>query len=197
MDGWVCAVDRASGAEAWSFKKATPYTSGPTVSGDVVVVGNRGSRLRGLDAATGKVLWTKDYWGSWIESSPAFHDGRGYIGSGDLFLVSCFEPATGTNLWRTYVNGWVFQRPAVTERMVLVGVSGGRRRGESRVRQSTALTALDRATGRILWSWTMPEWPGAFLNGFFAAPVVSDDVVIVGGVDGTLYAFPADSTARN
>jgi len=190
MDGWVCAVDRASGTEAWSLKKATPYTSGPAVSGEIVVAGNRGSRLRGLDAATGKVLWTKDYWGSWIESTPVFRDGRGYIGSGDLFRVSCFEPVTGKNLWRTYVNGWVLERPAITDRTILVGVSGARRRGESRVRQSSALTALDRSTGEILWSWIMPESPGTFLSGFVAAPVAAGEVVLVGGVDGTLYAFP-------
>jgi len=189
MDGWVCAVDRASGAETWSFKKTSAFTSGPAIDGDVVVVGNRGSLLRGLDARTGAELWKQDYWGSWIESTAVFRDDRGYIGSGDLFLVSSFDPKTGKNIWRTHVNGWVIQRPAVTETRVFVGVAGARRRNPALVHQSSALMALARDTGRILWSWPMPEWEGAFLSGFFAAPTVADGIILAGGVDGTLYAF--------
>jgi outer membrane protein assembly factor BamB len=189
MDGWVCAVDRASGAEVWSFKNTTAFTSGPAIDGDIVVVGNRGSMLRALDANTGAELWKQEYWGSWIESTAVFRGDRGYIGSGDLFLVSSFDPKTGKNIWRTHVNGWVIQRPAVTETRVFVGVAGARRRNAALVHQSSALTALARDTGKILWSWPMPEWDGAFLSGFFAAPTVVDGTIILGGVDGTLYAF--------
>lgn len=49
---------------------------------------------------------------------------------------------------------------------------------------------LDRASGRIVWRWEMPEWPGAFANGFIASPTVADNRIVVGGLDGTLYAFP-------
>jgi outer membrane protein assembly factor BamB len=54
-----------------------------------------------LDARTGVELWKQEYWGSWIESTAVFRDDRGYIGSGDLFLVSSFDPKTGKNIWRT------------------------------------------------------------------------------------------------
>lgn len=190
MNGWVVAVDRASGAEAWSLRKTTEYTSGPALLGDIVVVGNRGSLLRAIDANRGTELWKQNYWGSWIESTAVFRDGRGYIGSGDLFVVSCFDPQTGTNLWRTHVNGWVLDRPALTDERVYVGVSAGRRRNAALVHQSSALTALDRRTGTLLWSWPMPEWDGAFLSGFVAGPTVADGLVIAAGIDGSLYAFP-------
>jgi len=190
MDGWVVAVDRASGAERWSSKKTTAYTSGPAIFGDLVVAGNRGSVLRALDANSGAELWKQNYWGSWVESTAVFRDGRGYIGSGDLFVVSCFDPQTGKNLWRTHVNGWVLDRPALTDDRIYVGVSGGRRRNAALVHQSSALTALDRSSGRIVWSWSMPEWDGAFLSGFLAAPGVADGLVIAAGLDGSLYAFP-------
>jgi hypothetical protein len=52
------------------------------------------------------------------------------------------------------------------------------------------LAALARATGKLLWRWPMPEWPGAWTNGFFAPPVVSNSLLVVGGLDGSLYAFP-------
>lgn len=190
MGGWVCAVDRGTGVEAWSFRKASPTTSGPALLDDAVIVGNRGSRFRALDARDGSVRWTTDFGGSWVESTAVFRDGRGYIGSGDLFLVSSFDPPTGKTLWQTHVNGWVLQRVALTEDLVFAAVSGARRRGTTAL-QSTALMALDRASGKIVWSWNMPDWPGAFLLGFVAAPVLAGDTVIAGGIDGSLYAFPA------
>jgi hypothetical protein len=38
----------------------------------------------------------------------------------------------------------------------------------------------------------MPEWPGSWLNGFAAAPVVDGTMLVVGGLDGTLHGFPAE-----
>lgn len=190
MDGWVCAVDLLTGREAWSFKRATAYTSGPALFEDAVIVGNRGSRFRALEANTGSELWSQSFQGSWIESTAAFRENQAYVGSGDLFLVSSFNPRTGKPSWRTNVGGWVLQRPAVTEHLVLVGVSAANRKNPDLMRQNGAITALDRSTGRILWSWSMPEWPGAFLRGFFAAPVVVEKTVLAAGLDGSLYAFP-------
>jgi outer membrane protein assembly factor BamB len=146
--------------------------------------------LRAIDANHGTPLWQQNYWGPWIESTAVFRDGRGYIGSGDLFLVSCFDPKTGANLWRTHVNGWVMDRPALTDTRVYVGVSGARRRNPALLRQSSALTALDRATGKLLWSWSMPQWDGAFQSGFFAGPTAAGGLVVAAGLDGSLYAFP-------
>lgn len=191
QNGWICAVDRASSREVWSHRRSTAYTSGPALHGDLVVAGNRGSRFRALDARTGEEKWNRSWWGSWIESTPVFADGRGYVGSGDLYLVAAFDPATGRFLWRTHVHGWVLQRLALTTDRIFAGVSGARRRNDALLRQEHALDALDRETGRLLWSWRLPDLPGAFLGGFVAAPVVADDRVIVGGTDGTLYAFPA------
>ena len=192
QDGWICAVERDSGREAWTHKRSSAYTSGPAIHGDLVVAGNRGSRFRAVDAITGEEKWARFWWGSWIESTPVFDDDRGYIGSGDLYLVSSFDPANGRILWKTHVHGWVLQRVAVAGDRIFASVSGARRRNDKLLRQEYAFDALDRATGRILWSWRMPDNPGAFLGGFVAAPALAGDRVIVGGTDGTLYAFPAN-----
>ena len=42
-----------------------------------------------------------------------------------------------------------------------------------------------------MWRWPMPEWAGAYMNGFPAGAVVAGDYVVAGAVDGTLYVFPA------
>jgi len=60
------------------------------------------------------------------------------------------------------------------------------------MRHKASLTALDRTTGKIVWRWPMPEWPGGWLNGFIASPEIEQNTLIIGGVDGALYAFPIE-----
>ena len=83
-------------------------------------------------------------------------------------------------------------RPLVTQDFVYAGVSSAHRNFNFAFRQLSSLTKLDRHNGKILWRWPMPEWPGAFLNGFVAAPVAERNLVMIGGLNGTLYAFRAD-----
>lgn len=135
-------------------------------------------------------MWTRYWWGSWVESTAVERDGVAYVGSGDLQSVSAIDPATGRDRWRTEVGGWVMQRPAVGERVVYAGVGGARRLASHWRPQAGGLVALDRETGRLLWRWDAPAGAG-FLEGVIAAPVIAGDRVVVGGVDGTLYAFDA------
>ena len=85
----------------------------------------------------------------------------------------------------------MLQRPLVAERVVYVGVAGARRSASFWQPQASALTALDRQTGRVIWQWLTPELSDEFLHGFVAAPVAAGNTVLIGGVDGTLYAFTA------
>lgn len=192
--GEVIAVKRASGELAWKYDARAPVTTTPLIAGDVVITGTRGERthLLGLDAMSGSLKWSQYYWGSWVESGPVLADGEAYIGSGDLYSVSDFDPATGRNRWRSRVYGWVLARPAITAQAVFAGVSIARRNLDTGAVHRPGLVRLERATGRVAWQWPMPAWPGGFLDGFIAAPTVSGDRVLIGGVDGTLYAFPAD-----
>lgn len=192
--GAVVAVARNTGKRVWTYDAAAPVTTAPSIAGDVLIAGTRGAntRLFGLDARSGAVRWSQYYWGSWVESEAVVTDGSAYIGSGDLFTVTNFDPLTGHNLWRTDVYGWVLARPAVTQNSVYAGVASAHRNFQFEFRQLSSLTKLDRHTGKIIWRWPMTEWPGAFLNGFIAAPSVAADLVLIGGVNGSLYAFPAD-----
>ena len=58
------------------------------------------------------------------------------------------------------------------------------------MRHFGSLSALDRKSGQIIWRWQMPEWPGAWTSGFVASPAAAEGLVVVGGLDGSLYAFP-------
>jgi outer membrane protein assembly factor BamB len=194
LGGTVHGLDRASGEERWRHDSGGPVTSSPVFTGEHVVVGNRGSVLQALRPGQAQPLWRQTWWGSWVESSAVIVDGVGYIGSGDLFRVSAFDPDTGRNLWRAFVGGWVLQRPTVSGARLYAGVSGARRRARHFMPQLGGLSAIDRSTGRVAWHWPAPSVSGSFLHGLVAAPCIADGLVIAGGLDGTLHAFE-DATA--
>jgi outer membrane protein assembly factor BamB len=189
--GLVHAVERSTGRSVWQFDAKSPVTAPAVVAGRIIV-GTRDSRLYALDSANGDALWSQYWWGSWVESTAVDWQGHAYLGSGDLARVSCIDPELGQNLWRTVVGGWVLQRPLVTDRTIYVGVSGARRAASFWPPQASALVALDRSTGQVIWQWSMPELAGAFMHGFVAAPVTTGSKLLIGGVDGTLYAFKVD-----
>lgn len=189
LGGKLYALDRATGTQRWRVDTRGPVTGTPTFAGEHFIVGHRGSRLEAWVPGHDRPRWSQPYWGSWVESTAVIHDGTGFIGSGDLFLVSAFDPASGRHLWRTRVGGWVLQRPAVGGSRVYVSVSGARRRARHFMPQASGLMALDRAGGRILWHWPAPSLPGSFMHGIVAAPAVAGSRVVVGGLDGSLYAF--------
>jgi outer membrane protein assembly factor BamB len=185
----VHGLDRESGRERWRNDTEGPVTGAPTFAGAHVIVGDRGSRLRLLQPGRDQPLWNQSWWGSWVESTAIVRDDTGYIGSGDLFLVSAFDVATGRHRWRSHVGGWVLQRPLVTDRWVHASVSGARRRAAHFLPQRSGLVKIDRRDGRIAWHWAAPPAsPGAFLFGLVAAPAWVDGRVLV-GLDGSLYAF--------
>ena len=190
----IYQLDRDSGSERFRWDTTGPVTSTPVFAGEHFIVGDRGSRLAARRPGRAEPAWSQTYWGSWVESSAVVDAGTAYIGSGDLFVVSAFDPASGRNLWRTHVGGWVLQRPAVTPGRVYAAVSGARRRAAHFVEQAAGVTAMDRRDGRIVWHWPAPSLPGAFLYGMTAAPVPAAGLVLCGGIDGSLYAF-ADAGA--
>ena len=189
--GVIHAVNRLTGKRVWRYDAKAPVTTVPAIAGDILIVGTRGAntRLLGLDAKSGSVKWSQYYWGSWVESEAVISGDSVYMGSGDLFAVSAIDPAIGRNRWRTNVHGWVLARVAVTNDFVYAGVSSARRHADTTSRQVASLTKLNRHTGDIVSRWPMPEWPGAFLNGFVAAPVVVGKQLVIGGVNGALTAF--------
>lgn len=186
--GTLYALDRASGAPLWSQKLANEITSAAARVGDLLVVGSRGSLLYGLKPANGETVWTRTFYGSWVESTPVPYAGTVYIGSSDLRRASAIDPEKGRILWRTDVYGSPWGKPVVTEKYVYVSAEGN---APYPVRMLGSLTALDRQSGQIVWRWAAPELPGVVQNGFFAGPELAGGLLIVGGMDGTVYAFPA------
>jgi len=184
------AVDRASGAELWNRDTRGPVVSSPAIIQDRVVFGNRAGALGALNITTGEVVWRHLLWGSSAESEATPADGsRFFIGSSDLRRVQYIDAADGRVIWRSDVYGWAWPRPLPMNERVFVSTVGVT---PYEFKQLGAFTALDRTTGRILWRWPAPTAPGIHASGFRASPVASLDgrLILVGGLDGTMYAFP-------
>lgn len=188
LSGELLRLDRASGKEEWLQKLDGPITSTPVLAGNRLLVGTRGSTLMGLDPGTGERLWSMPFWGSWVESTPVIaDDGLGYIGSSDLRRVTCFDPRDGRVVWQSDVYGAPWGRPLVTDKFVYDGTSAI---VPYMIRHTGGVVALDRVTGKLAWRYPLPNPPGTLHYGFADSPVRAGDLMVIGGMDGALYAFP-------
>ncbi len=199
MENFAYALDRKSGSQIWRIDTRGPIVAVPAMIGDTLVIGVSAGLIMGVDPATGKPHWMMQPWLSAVESSAAPDKGtRFFIGSSDMRRVSYMDAKDGSVLWRTNVFGAPWATPEVSGDRVFVSAEGVTPyfAGVDPVvpypmRHFGSLSALDRKTGQIIWRWQMPDWPGAWISGFVAAPAAADGLVVVGGVDGTLYAFAA------
>jgi outer membrane protein assembly factor BamB len=190
MGGLVVMAGRADGKEVWQVDMKAPVTSSPVFLGVNLVIGGRNSLLQALDPADGKQLWRIAFWGSWVESTPVDGgDGLAYIGASDHRRITCFDPKDGRIVWRTDVFGAPWGRPALTEKFVYEGAAAW---APYNIRHEGGLVALDRLTGRLAWRWPLPNPPGVYAHGLGASPVISEGLLLIGGLNGTLYAFPAE-----
>ena len=140
--------------------------------------------------------WSRD---SSISSPPATADGVVYVGAGQN--VGALDGETGELLWRFSVGGEVHDTPLVTEGVVYVNSSRGRRlyaldpangdvlrtyevdgsiastpalaEGVAYIVTGNGLSALDVETGELIWFYPdqISLWP------FVSTPVVIDGIV--------------------
>ncbi len=185
-DHFVYALDRASGREIWKFDSGAEVDATPVVFSGKVLVGNRGYGLHALSAATGELVWKTYFWGSWVESTPVVADGTLYIGASDLRRVSALDPADGRVLWRTDVFGWTWGTPLVVGERIYVGAAGG---APYFFHHVAGFAMLERATGRMLERWPIPESPDAHQWGIAGSPALAGDTVVVTTIGGSIYGF--------
>lgn len=189
FDGWVVALDRRTGSELWTRDTRGPITSSAVLVAGRLIAGNRNGGLYALEPASGEVAWRMLFWGSSVESDAIPADGsRFFIGSSDLRRISYVDATDGRVLYRTDVYGVANARPALTESTLFGGAVGF---APYNIRHLGSFFAMDRSTGQLRWRWPVPESPGELVTGFYASPIVAGPRVIVGGLDGTLYTFPA------
>ena len=162
----VLCFNEADGALLWKYSYDCPYTvsyaSGPRATplvhqGKVYVLGTMGN-LTCLDAATGSVVWQRDFkadfglkvpiWGS--SANPLIDGDRLYcLVGGEGSVAVAFDKNTGKELWRALSAKEPGYAPPVIEEL------GGRR--QLILWHAEAVNGLDPATGKLLWTepWKM------------------------------------------
>ena len=182
-DGYLYAVDAASGKVRWRLKTGGRIRSSPAVARGSVFVGSADGRFYAADLATGRERWHFDTEGYRLESAKFGFDRRTIQSSpvvaGDLVLFGArdgflyaLDSETGSQRWRyDYKVSWINASPAVSDGVVYVGTS-----------DAHFVQALDLATGAERWRF---EAKGIV----WSSAAVAGDAVVVGEGGGLLHVL--------
>jgi outer membrane protein assembly factor BamB len=193
------AIDLTTGRPAWERRYAAPYTmnsaatshgkgpkSTPLVSdGRVYTLGISGI-LSCVEAATGRVVWQKEFVRQFKTTSPLYGAAASPIAFGGLLIVhvgghddgalTAFDPVTGAVRWSLPGDGPGYASP-------VVAAIGGVR--QLITQTQTRVVGVDPQKGSLLWS--IPFTTDYDQNAI--TPLVIGDLVLYSGVDKPLRAM--------
>ncbi len=191
-DGWVAALDPATGKERWAQGvgkgKFPDIQADLLVDGDSVLVSAFSGPTVALDAETGSERWRNEDVGSaWpmvqSDSSLIISDSRGNVHSVDA--------SSGATEWSWALPDTpllaLFRADSVPDAVQDVSTLDGAARAarqadrQAREAETAAAVAAGEPTG--------PKGPGPKPNGQVGRPVRAGAHVLVGDVNGTLYAL--------
>jgi outer membrane protein assembly factor BamB len=190
-DEAVVCYDAGSGEELWSHTDVTRFTEtlggpGPRATptfhdGKVYALGAKG-RLNCLDAATGKVVWSKDIaaesgaslpvWG--FAASPLVSDNVVVVFAGgpDKKSVLAYDAASGKPAWSSGAGLMSYSSPHPAR---LGGVE------QLLMMTDRGLTAFEPASGKVLWQH---DWPLQGMARIVQPTVLDDSNVLMGTGNG-------------
>jgi outer membrane protein assembly factor BamB len=200
LQGNFTALDLASGTPVWARDPNDPefnwlgsLAAVAVSDGTAIAAFNRTLGIASASAATGAAGWSmKDSRSVAVNASPVIENGIVYVVSA-AGTVTAATLSTGGAIWARDVT------PGATEWDYSVtatpALAGGRLFVAT---QWDDLVALDAASGVELWRVPAAEGVLNFTHyrdaqaAWPASPVVTGDIVWIGGLDGRLVAFAAD-----
>ena len=178
---WPTRLDAGSLTRRWHVPLGPSY-SGPLIVGDKVFVTEaRNQSLEAaiaLDRATGKEVWRREWEGyvkvpffaksngDWIRSTPAYAEGRLFVG-GMRDLLVALDAATGRELWRIdfpkqlgkpIPDFGLVCSPLATSDAVYVQAGAG-------------VARVEAATGRVVWHALQDG--GGMWGSAFSSPILA------------------------
>ncbi|HEX4331255.1 MAG TPA: PQQ-binding-like beta-propeller repeat protein [Usitatibacter sp.] len=201
-DGYVYAVDAATGRQVWKRATHGPVPGTPAVAGDTVYVASYDGRFYALNAHTGALRWKFttggerhfeakglhgmtpagqtffDLYDLYL-SSPVVVGDSVFFGSGDGHLYA-LDRANGQLRWKFATGDVVHASPAYADGVLYVGS------------WDSYFYAVDAKTGQEKWRFHGGEDPLIHNQvGFQSSAAVVDGIVYVGCRDSNLYALDA------
>lgn len=201
----VTALDLASGKVIWTAEYAAPFAknkyaasmakgpfSTPLVSGGRVYALGVTGVLSALDAASGKLLWRKD-WSKEVDTSKLFTGTamspiveRGllivHVGDDTTGAFRALDPATGAEKWSLAGHGPGYASPIVTT----IGAAR-----QLITMTDKAVVGIDPSAGKLLWQIPFPdEW-----NENIVTPVVAGDILVVSGTRKGTFGYRLEKSA--
>ncbi|HEY6009755.1 MAG TPA: PQQ-binding-like beta-propeller repeat protein, partial [Geobacteraceae bacterium] len=217
FDGLLRAFDAVGGTLKWSTQLPGQYSfsAAPTAQNGVVYVGGSGSggTLYAVNASSGAVLWTRPV-ANGDDSSPALGDNGVYVSyPGQVYK---FDPVSGAQIWHysgsvsggggstpAYFNGMLFVRDwAVNPVGAVFNTATGAKGKTFGNFNMIPIPAFGATDGYFMMYGTLQSFDPSSLGSHWSftgdghlvsAPLVIDDVVVVGSSSGTVYAVDAAS----
>lgn len=209
-DNHVYCIDPTSGKERWKVETQGYVHGSPAVAGDVALISGCDGFVRWIALDDGTERARLDI-GSYVAASPVIVAGHAIFGTFDNQVVAV-DLETRAEAWR-YTSDRAFpfySSPASDGETLFLGgrdkrlhaldVASGEARWIERFRarvdaspalvgehvaaadESGILRLVSTGDGSTVW-----EFEGA--DGFAASPAVADGRLVIGAVDGTVYAF--------
>ncbi len=124
-DGWLYALDLATGRELWSYDDEVSWVNGsPAVADGRVFSGSSDARwIQAVDAATGEEVWrvmTENV----VWTSPTVVDSTLYISAGDA-VVRALDVRDGSVRWQTTLPASSHGSPTIDDGVLFVGTEDG------------------------------------------------------------------------
>jgi outer membrane protein assembly factor BamB len=204
-DGSVHALDPVTGETKWSIDTGAPVTSAAAVDGGFVYFGTSNGSLYALQADDGSELWSEQFRSTGAFTAPVVVDGSLYIGSTNSRVYE-FDMLNGEQQWNQDTFGAITSSPVVSDGM-LYAPSGdndlyayttsgslewqvsfdGSVNGVSYRQRRIYATTESNELAQVNTSGSV-DWRTGFEDGIGSTPAVTENRVVVGTRNNTLYA---------
>jgi outer membrane protein assembly factor BamB len=183
LDRMLVCLDLQTGNKVWTTGPVEPGIT-PAAGPSHVYVAVDGTRVQGLDPATGQAVWDADL--EAVVTTSLVASGAEVFAGTSPFRMFRLDGATGAILSKIALQGKPVHNPVMSAQAVSVFLRDAMGGSEN----AQTIISLDPALGRILWGRkATAEWTSLH-------PLLYHDLILAGDSNGELFAYGQVDGAR-